>query len=298
MAQPLVLVTGPSGAGRSTAINALEDLGFEAIDNIPISFVLRLLDGPPIDRPMALGLDPRNRDFTTPKFLQLIEDLGDRGDIHADVLYLHCATSILLRRYSETRRRHPLAPAESPETGIERELELLEPIKARADVLLDTSELSVHDLRDAIIARFDRREGRRLAISVQSFSYKRGLPHGVDTVFDVRFLKNPYWDESLREQNGTAAEVDAFVASDALFDAFFEMTVKFAELLLPAYLSEGKNHFSVGFGCTGGQHRSVVVTERYAKALAAKGWQVSIRHRELERRAALTASNLRSGNST
>ena len=281
-APPPVLVTGPSGAGRSTAIRALEDLGFEAIDNLPLSLVPRLLDGPPRAARLALGIDTRNRDFSAAAFLDLIDGAPAPG---FEVLYLDCSAEVLLRRFSETRRRHPLAPAESPLAGIEREFDLLAPIRARADILIDTSELTLHELRAEIGRWFGGPSEHPLALSLHSFSYKRGLPRGMDMVFDCRFLRNPYWDDALRDLDGRDPRVADYVAEDRRFGAFFGKVAELSELLLPAYVDEGKAHLSVAFGCTGGRHRSVAVAERLAKALAGDGWHVSIRHRELERRA-------------
>ncbi len=280
----LVLVTGPSGAGRSTAINALEDLGYEVIDNLPLSLLPRLLDGPPPSRPLALGVDVRNRDFGTSALIEMIDRLAADPDQTAQVLYLDAAEEELVRRYSETRRRHPLAPAGPPMAGIARERDLLVPIRSRADVLIDTTGLSPHDLRADIDRWFATGDGRRLGVTIHSFSYKRGLPRGMDIVMDCRFLRNPHWDENLRPLDGRDAAVDAYVAADERFDPFFERIKSLADLLLPAHKDEGKAHLSIGFGCTGGQHRSVAVAERLAVALAQDGWQVSKRHRELERR--------------
>lgn len=280
----LVLVTGPSGAGRSTAVHVLEDLQFEAIDNMPLTLIPRLLEGPGPDRPLALGVDTRNRDFSTAGLVELIATLTERPGIALTVLYLDCRSEVLLRRFSETRRRHPMAPAESPETGVTRELELLVPIRRRADILIDTSDLNVHQLREEIERWFAPGGDTRLAVSVQSFSYKRGLPRGIDMVFDCRFLRNPYWQPELRARDGRDPQVAAHVAADPRFAPFFDRVLDLTRLLLPAYVEEGKSHLSIGFGCTGGQHRSVAMAETLAKALAAAGQQVSIRHRELESR--------------
>lgn len=282
----LVLVTGPSGAGRSTAIRVLEDLGFEAIDNLPLRLLPRLLDGPPPLRPVALGVDTRNRDFSTQGLLDLIARLLARPGIDLTILYLDCAPEVLLRRFSETRRRHPMAPSESPGIGIERETRLLAPIRDRADTLIDTSALNVHQLREEIERWFAPAGGRRLALSVQSFSYKRGLPRGIDMVFDCRFLANPHWQPALRGLDGRDARVAGHVRADPRFAPFFDRVLDLMRLLLPAFLAEGKAHLSVAFGCTGGQHRSVAVAEALGKALADEGRQVSIRHRELEGRRA------------
>jgi RNase adapter protein RapZ len=282
--QRLVFVTGPSGAGRSTAVKALEDIGFETIDNLPLSLLGRLLDGPPIGHPLALGIDVRNRDFSVDGLIGAIDGLSASRVLDVQLLYLDCSTDVLIRRFSETRRRHPMAPAESPAQGIARELDLLGPIRARANILIDTSDLTPHDLRAEIERWFDTTTGPRLAVSVQSFSYKRGIPRGVDMVFDCRFLRNPYWDPALRDLDGRTREVSDYVAGDDRFAEFFDKIRDLAVLLLPAFSDEGKSHITLAFGCTGGQHRSVAVAEKLANALAATGWQVSKRHRELEAR--------------
>lgn len=279
----VVLVTGPSGAGRTSSLRVLEDLGFEIIDNLPLSLIPRLLSGSPLDHPIALGIDVRNRDFSTDAVLDLIDSRETEGAGRSEVLYLDCRPDVLVNRYSETRRRHPLAPNETPEAGIAREIELLQPIRARADVLIDTSEMSPHDLKAELLAVFDPGEGSGLSVSLQSFSYKRGVPRGLDLVFDVRFLANPHWAPGLRALTGRTPEVAAYVAADPRYETFFAKTLDLIAFLLPAYAEEGKSHLAIGFGCTGGKHRSVALAESMSKALADKGWQVSIRHRELER---------------
>lgn len=283
----LVFVTGPSGAGRTTAIRVLEDLGHEGIDNIPLSLVPRLIDGPPLGRPIALGLDARNRDFNPATLIDLIESLTRNPRVALEVLYLDCAPSVLIRRFSETRRRHPLAPHETPTEGIVRELELLAPVRARADHLIDTTDLTQHELRAEIACWFDGGQGGGLSISVQSFSYKRGLPRGMDMVLDCRFLANPHWHPALRPFDGRAPQVLAFLHDDPLFDPFIARLRDLLLFLLPAHLNEGKAHLAIGFGCTGGQHRSVAVAELVGNMLAEAGWQVSKRHRELERATAI-----------
>lgn len=280
----IVLVTGPSGAGRSTAIHVLEDLGYEAIDNLPMGLLLRLLEGPEPLRPMALGIDARNRDFSTTGFIELAARLGRMAQVDVSILYLDCSDTVLVRRFSETRRRHPVAANASPEIGIRQEKELLEPIREIADTLIDTTTLNVHQLREEVDRRFAPKAGRHLAISIESFSYKRGLPLGLDMVFDCRFLANPYWRPELREEDGRNPDVANYVQADKNYTVFFERVVDLLLTLLPAFQAEGKAHLSVAFGCTGGQHRSVAMAEAVAKALAEKGQQVAIRHREVERR--------------
>ena len=282
----IVFVTGPSGAGRTTAIRVLEDLGYEGIDNIPLSLVPRLIDGAPLGRPIALGLDVRNRDFNATALIELIDSLTRDPRVTLEVLYLDCAPGVLIRRFSETRRRHPLAPLETPAQGVEREIDLLAPIRVRADHLIDTTDLTQHDLKAELAALFDAGPAGRLSVSVQSFSYKRGVPRGVDMIFDCRFLANPHWQAALRPLDGRDPEVEAFVRADPRFAEFFQKLRDLLLFLLPAHLEEGKAHLAIGFGCTGGQHRSVAIAELVGNALAEAGWPVSKRHRELERRAA------------
>ncbi len=281
--QRIVLVTGPSGAGRSTAIAALEDLGHEVIDNLPLSLFGRLIEGPPLSRSLAIGVDVRNRDFGVDAMLETILMLATRPEIDEQVLYIDCAEDVLVRRYSETRRRHPLTPDDRPHTGIRRELELLVPIRARADVLIDTSGMSPHDLRAEIESQFGAPQGRSLSVTVHSFSYKRGLPRGIDIVHDVRFLRNPHWEPSLRAHDGRDPAVAGHIAKDARFAEFIARVRDMTLFLLPAYRDEGKSHLSIGFGCTGGKHRSVALAEYLGKELSADGWHVNVRHRELER---------------
>lgn len=280
----LVLVTGPSGAGRSTAIHALEDLGYEVIDNLPLSLVPRLIDGLPLGRPIALGLDARNRDFNATALIELIDALTRDSRVNLELLYLDCSPAELIRRYSQTRRRHPLAQEDTPTEGVAREIDLLAPIRARADHLIDTSEMTPHDLKAEITRWFARSHGAGLAVSVQSFSYKRGIPRGVDMVFDCRFLANPHWIPALRDLDGRDPAVVEHIEADPRFAPFFQKLQDLILMLLPAQLDEGKAHLTIGFGCTGGQHRSVAVAEKLAKVLAEAGWAVSKRHRELERR--------------
>lgn len=279
----LVLVTGPAGAGRTTAIKALEDRDFEVIDNLPLQFWPRLLDGPPSARPLALGVDTRNRDFSVAALCEHMDSLAARPDLDLSLLYLDCRPDVLVRRFSETRRRHPLTPDHDAESGIHRELDLLAPIRDRADVLIDSSDLNVHQLRAEVERIYAPGGLRPLAVTVMSFSYKRGLPRAADMVFDCRFLKNPHWDPVLRPQNGCNSVVQAHVRSDPRFDAFFDRVLDMTRLLLPAFVDEGKSHLTLAFGCSGGKHRSVTLAETLAKALAETGQPVSIRHRDLEK---------------
>jgi UPF0042 nucleotide-binding protein len=291
----IVLVTGPSGAGRATAIRALEDLGYEPIDNLPLSLVPRLFDGPPIARPVALGFDVRNREFSVNALIELIDDLTRRPDVDSRLLFLDCQPAELIRRYGETRRRHPLGQGAAPAEGVANEIGLLMPIRARAEFLIDTTDLSPHELKSELGRWFGPGKSERLAVAVQSFSYKRGVPRGLDLMLDCRFLRNPHWEPGLRELDGQDEEVALYVQNDPRYCTFFEKVRDLLLFLLPAQIDEGKSHVAIGFGCTGGQHRSVVVAEMMAKTLAAEGWQVSKRHRELERRMIGASRNTQGG---
>ncbi|MGC1261121.1 RNase adapter RapZ [Jannaschia helgolandensis] len=280
----LILVTGPSGAGRTTAVHVLEDAGFEVIDNLPLSLTARLLDGG-TDRPLALGIDIRNRDFSVDALLSLAARLRADPTYAARLLYLDCDAATLIARFSETRRRHPLAPEEDAEVGVTRELSIIDAVADHADIVIDTTGMTVHDLKDEVLRWFGR-DQRRLAVSVQSFSYKRGVPRGLDMVFDVRFLANPHWVPELRGGTGRDAPVRKYVTSDPRFTDFYDRLSGLITSLLPAYRDEGRAHLAIGLGCTGGRHRSVAVTEMLSETLAEHGWQVSKRHRELDRRTA------------
>jgi RNase adapter protein RapZ len=284
--QTLVLVTGPAGSGRTTALKAFEDVGFEAIDNMPVSLVPRLVTAP-LPRPLALAIDARNRDFDAQVILDLLADLVARPDLDVELVFLDCPSATLIRRFSETRRSHPLRPDAPVTEGIALELQLLAPLRARADVLIDTSAMTPHDLRAHVGTLFSPLcQDAGLQVQVTSFSYKRGLPEGADMVFDCRFLRNPHWDSSLRPFDGRDDRIAAYVMADPAFAAFYAQVHAMIEALLPAFAAEGKRHLSIAFGCTGGRHRSVVIAEKLMQALAQTEWRVSKQHRELARLAA------------
>jgi len=284
---PVLIVTGLSGAGRTTAINALEDMGYEPLNNFPLSLfeaVIAPMGGS--GRPLAIGIETRTRGFSARALMQTVEELRGRWNAATILVFLDCADDALIGRFDQTRRRHPLAPAEDPAAGVARERDLLAEIRARADIVIDTTGLSPHQLRAELESRFSRASSPGLVVSVQSFSYKRGAPAGADMVQDCRFLKNPYWDESLRMLDGRSPLIQDFVSTDPLFQPFFDRLSDLVLMLLPAYKSEGKSYFSVALGCTGGQHRSVTVAERLADRIEAEGWPVSLTHRELGRQGA------------
>ena len=222
---PLVLITGPSGAGRGTVIRAFEDMGYEAIDNLSLSLLPHLLSAPAgldaaPERPIALGVDPRNRDFTVEALIDAADRLGALSGRRVQLIFVDCSPDVLLRRFSKTRRRHPLAPDESAEIDIARELDLLRAVRRRADILIDTSELGPRQLRRGVEDWIVPWGAGRMAASIQSFSYKCGLPRATDTVVDCRFPRNPYSEPYLRECDGRAPEVAACVAAVSRFAVF------------------------------------------------------------------------------
>lgn len=287
LAPMVLIVTGMSGAGRSTAINALEDLGYEALDNFPLSLFEALI-APVIGTPapIAVGVESRTRGFSARALTETVDRLRSTWRAGAVLVFLDCSDEVLLARFSQTRRRHPLAPAEDPATGIARERDVLAEVRNHADALIDTTAMTPHELKAELEARFTLDRSAGMAVTLQSFSYKSGVPHGADMVIDARFLGNPYWEEDLRALDGRDDRIQVFVRSDPLYAAFFEKLCEMVTMLLPAYRAEGKAYFTIAFGCTGGRHRSVSVAEDLARALAARGWPVSVRHRELERRGA------------
>lgn len=284
----VVIVTGMSGAGRSTAINVLDDLGYEPLNNFPLALLETVIApaaaGPA--RRIAFGIESRTRGFSTRALMSSLDLLRSNYGIGALLVFLDCADDVLIARFSQTRRRHPLAPAEDPATGVARERAILDEVRARADLVIDTTELTPHDLKREISARFGQGMAAGLAVSVQSFSFKRGAPHEADMVLDCRFLRNPYWDEELRALDGSDARIQSFVSDDPLYAPFFAKLSDLTLMLLPAYKAEGKAYFSIALGCTGGRHRSVAVAEALAREIEAAGWTVALRHRELGRRMA------------
>ena len=283
----LLLITGLSGAGRTLTLKALEDVGYEAIDNLPLSLISRLLY--PLTRPgggdhaIAIAMDFRQRDFSAEAFNQATEPLAMRGDIDLKLVFLDCDNEVLARRFTETRRRHPLAEDRPMKDGIIRERQLLAPMKDRADLLVDTSNLTVGELRALMAGQFRLSDDPGLAVSVMSFSYRQGLPREADLVFDVRFLANPHYVDELRPLTGRDPSVGAYIAADPACEPFLASLANMLETLLPLYQREGKSYLTVAIGCTGGRHRSVYTAEELTRSLAAAGHEVQVRHRDADK---------------
>lgn len=286
--QQLLLVTGLSGAGKSTALDVLEDLGWETIDNLPVRMLKRLVAPAGEARgPLAIGFDSRTRGFVPADVIALIRDLGERSDLAVTFLFLDCAGSELERRFNETRRRHPMADGRPVLEGIAAERELLEPLRGRAEVMIDTSALTSNDLQARIRELFAPADAATaLTLTLSSFGFARGMPPLADLVFDMRFLDNPHWVPELREQTGQDAAVGAHIEKDPAFAEAFARIRDLLLLLLPRYVQQGKPYVHVAFGCTGGRHRSVYTAERMAEALRTAGFSPTVRHRNLGSRAA------------
>ncbi len=287
----LLLVTGMSGAGKSTALKALEDIGYEVVDNLPLSLLSNLVrpsetagaarGAADASRPLALCIDVRTRQFDLEHFEHDIAPLLDRADLDATLLFLDGDDEALRRRFTETRRPHPLAADRPIIDGILHERERLNWLKSRADLTVNTSELSIIDLRRLLEGHFSHPAEPELSIFVVSFSYPRGLPADADLVFDVRFLSNPHYESNLRPLSGLDLAVGRHIEADSAFAPFFANLKDMLISLLPAYEREGKSYLTIAVGCTGGRHRSVFVAERVGEALSATGRQVGVRHRDL-----------------
>lgn len=280
----VVMITGLSGAGLSVALKALEDLGYEAVDNLRLSLVPALLEqADPRRRPLALVIDSRTRDFSAAALVGEVERLRGSGALDVRLLFLECGDEVLVRRFTETRRRHPLAVDRPVPDGIQHERALLKPLKQVADLVIDTTALSIHDLRRLLAGEFQPDAQPALQVFVTSFSFRMGLPREADLVFDVRFLANPHWDPELRPLTGLDAPVAERVASDPDYEGFFAHLTDLLRPLLPRYKQEGKSYLTIAVGCTGGRHRSVFVAERLAEWLKRLGLKVGLSHRDLER---------------
>jgi RNase adapter protein RapZ len=290
--QCVLLVTGMLGAGKTTALRVLEDLGWEAIDNFPIRLLERLIDRIPAassndpHAPLAIGFDARTRGFNPHDIIARVKKLSGRADLEVTTLFLDCTTRELERRFNETRRRHPLAADMPVTSGIAAERELLEPLRRWADSVIDTTPFATNALQQVIRERFAPSTGKAITVTVSSFGFSRGMPPVADLVFDMRFLDNPHWIEELRELTGQDAPVGEHIRRDPAFDEAFARIRDLILFLLPRYQAQGKAYVHIAFGCTGGRHRSVFLVEQIGAALRAAGFSPTLLHRNLGSRAA------------
>lgn len=288
--QRVVLVTGLSGAGKTTALRVLEDLGWEAIDNFPIRLLDRLVGAESASAeprpPLAIGFDSRTRGFVPEAIIARWKKLSARPDLTVTTLFLDCTSAELERRYNETRRRHPLAQGRPVIEGIQAERELMEPLRRWAEAVIDTSKMTASDLQQAIRDRFADAPGEALTVTVASFGFARGMPPLADLVFDMRFLDNPHWDPALRPLTGLDPAVSAHIERDEAWAEAFARIRDLVLMLLPRYAAQGKTYVNLAFGCTGGKHRSVHTAEAIAEALRSAGFSPTVIHRNLGSRAA------------
>jgi RNase adapter protein RapZ len=284
-----VVITGMSGAGRTTVANVFDDLGWFVIDNMPlplVSKVAELLDvpGSTIDRIVLVVGRNAPDDLGAGGIPSAMDQLRASGS-RVRLLFLDASDPVLVRRYEGTRRRHPLAEQEGPVTGVMRERMLMDHVKAMADLVIDSTDLNVHELRDRVVASFGTtRADEGMAITITSFGFKHGLPTDSDTVFDLRFLPNPHWVDELKPLTGLDAPVRDYVMTNPQTVAFLDQLDGLLATLLPSYAREGKAYLSISFGCTGGQHRSVAVAEEVGRRLQSSPYPVMVRHRDLHKR--------------
>lgn len=287
----LVVVTGLSGGGKASVLRALEDIGFEAVDNPPLTLLEDMVARG--DHKLAVGIDARTRGFDAAEVLAALARLKQNPSLRVRLVYAWADESTLLRRYTETRRRHPLAQQGMVADGIAAEIALTDILREKADLVVDTTELPITNLRRLIERHFGEDTAETpLTVTLMSFGYPKGLPREADLVFDARFLRNPHYDPILRPKTGMDADVGAYVEADPDFAAFFGRVAELVELVLPRFVQEGKKYATITIGCTGGRHRSVYLIERLAarltSGLAAAGegnaaWRILVTHRELAR---------------
>lgn len=284
----IVIVTGLSGAGKSTALHALEDLGFEAIDNLPLNLLARLIrtkdDNPDHgdERPVAVGIDSRTRSFNSENIRDEIREFQRDKRYDLSTLFVDCSDDELATRFSATRRRHPLAADRPIRDGIAKERNIIAPLRGQADMVLDTTGLSVQEARAQVGMLFAKENKGRMTILVMSFGFSNGLPRGADTVFDLRFLKNPFYVTELRPLTGLDQRIVDFVRDDEGFEPFMARAGELLLGLMPRYRAEFRSYLTIAFGCTGGRHRSVAAAENMAKRLEKESYRVNIVHRDLE----------------
>ncbi|MDG5748891.1 RNase adapter RapZ [Qipengyuania sp. XHP0207] len=284
--QRVLLVTGLSGAGKSTALQVLEDIGWEAIDNFPVRLLGNLLAGESEAGQLAIGFDSRTRGFVPSEIIDMCKQLAERGDIEVTTLFIDCSTSELERRYNETRRPHPMARGRPVHDGIKAERELLEPLRRWADVVIDTSSFATNQLQQEVREQFAGSTEREMTITISSFGFARGMPPLADLLFDMRFVDNPHWVEGLREKTGLDREVGEHIEGDPAFAPAFAHIAELLRELLPRYAAQDRSYLNIAFGCTGGRHRSVYSAERAAEVLREAGFSPTVIHRNLGSRPA------------
>ncbi|MGB8273789.1 MAG: RNase adapter RapZ [Alphaproteobacteria bacterium] len=283
----VVIVTGMSGAGRSSALKVLEDMGYEAVDNLPLSLLTNLVArDAALRRPLAVGVDIRNRDFDVATFREAIDTLRKARSVDVRSVFLDCDDEVLRRRYAETRHRHPLATDRPVADGIRHERRLLMPIRSYVDAVVDTTHLGPSSLRQVLQGDLGLDAETGVSIFVTSFSYRYGLPREADLVFDVRFLANPHYEPALQPLTGQSKKVARFIADDPGFTPFLSGVTSLLAPLLPRFEREGKSYLTIAIGCTGGRHRSVFVAETLASWLKERGQRVTVQHRDIDRHAA------------
>lgn len=280
----LVVVTGMSGAGKSTALNILEDLGFEVVDNLPLSLLRLLVPGQAgLTRSLAVGIDIRTRDFSAAALQDLIGRIGREASLKPVVVFIDADDETLRRRYTETRRRHPLALDRPLMDGIRHERDITGPLLDMADLRIDTTDLATADFRRLLTGHFETGRRQEMTVFITSFSFRRGLPREADLVFDVRFLKNPHYEPALKDRTGLDGAVAAYIEGDPCFNVFLDDLKALLSPLLPRYAEEGKSYLTIAVGCTGGQHRSVHIAEKLTAFMQSRGLRTILRHRELDR---------------
>lgn len=288
--QKILLVTGLSGAGKTTILKTLEDLGWEAVDNFPIRLAVPLLSLPSAEgrdtptAPLAIGFDSRTRGFNPAQLIEQIRGLQDQKGLEVMTLFVDCNGAEIERRYSETRSRHPLAPDRPASDGIAQERALMEPLRGWAERVIDTSKLSASDLQSLVRREFSIESGLAMHVTLSSFGYSRGIPNEMDLIFDMRFLRNPHWDNELRPMTGLDEAVGTYIRNDPSFQDGVAKIRDLLLYLLPLYDAQGKAYVNIGFGCTGGRHRSVYVTELFGKWLREAGFSPTVVHRNLTSR--------------
>jgi RNase adaptor protein for sRNA GlmZ degradation len=281
--QRVVLVTGLSGAGRSTALKILEDLGYEAIDNLPLDFLTRIVGNAELERPIAIAVDIRTRHFAAQHLLRELDRLEANDRLETELLFLDCEDDVLVRRFAETRRRHPLAEGRPVADGISAERRLVTPLRSRAQHVVDTTSLTPGGLRQVLTAQLGLENTTGMLTFVTSFSYREGIPREADLVFDVRFLKNPHYEPELRPLSGQDKGVVDYIGSDEAFEPFLEGLTSLLAPLLPLYEAQGRSYLKIAMGCTGGRHRSVALAECLAQWLRSEGRVVTLHHRDMDR---------------